>query len=92
MKTLSKKLKAAQNKLKKLEGKNKALDHLLKTKTKQLKEAEIKVESSVKMIQALSAKIGDKFALTQEELKISPSYKCRILEDGKIEFEKALEE
>ncbi|MGI5947742.1 MAG: hypothetical protein ACOX8K_10090 [Lachnospiraceae bacterium] len=88
MKTLSKKLKATQNKVKQLERERNALDSMLRNKTKELKKVEAKVKASTGMICALSSKIGDSFTLTENDLKNPPVYVCRIGETGGMEFMK----
>ncbi|MDO4471336.1 MAG: hypothetical protein Q4C84_15995 [Bacillota bacterium] len=92
MKTLSKKLKATQNKLEQLKKERNALENMLKNKTKELKKAEAKVKASTGMICALSSKIGASFTLTENDLKNPPVYVCRITETGEMEFKKKTQE
>ncbi len=88
MKTLSKKLKASQKKVKMLENQNAVLDRMLNNRMKELGRERAKVRGSSGIICALAGKIGDNFELTPEDLKNPHEYVCRIGETGGMEFMK----
>ena len=83
MKTLSKKLKASQKKVKMLENQNAMLDRMLNNRMKELGKKTAKVRGSTSIICALAGKIGDNFKLTPEDLKNPHEYVCRMGKQGR---------